>query len=88
MSCAQVGKTEIILTVIGFYVHYKPAPILVVQPTLQMGAYSVEYGHPFRAIRSECSDAVVCIVANLSLLSTLPCPCPLPQIGWLSFGEI
>lgn len=38
MSCAQVGKTEIILSVIGFYIHYKPAPILVVQPTLQMGS--------------------------------------------------
>ena len=34
MSSAQVGKTEIILNIIGFYIDYDPAPILVVQPTV------------------------------------------------------
>jgi phage terminase large subunit GpA-like protein len=37
MSSAQIGKTEVLLSVLGFYIAHKPAPILVVQPTLQMG---------------------------------------------------
>jgi phage terminase large subunit GpA-like protein len=36
MTSAQVGKTEILLNVIGYHIHYEPAPILVVQPTLSM----------------------------------------------------
>ena len=35
MSSAQVGKTELILNIIGYYIDYDPAPILVVQPTLK-----------------------------------------------------
>ncbi len=33
MSSAQVGKTEIILNIIGYYIDYDPSPILVIQPT-------------------------------------------------------
>jgi len=36
MSSAQVGKTEIINNVIGYHVHLDPAPILLVQPTIEM----------------------------------------------------
>ena len=36
MSCSQIGKTEILLNAIGYYIAYAPAPILVVQPTLEM----------------------------------------------------
>ena len=36
MSCSQIGKTEILLNAIGYYIHYAPAPILIVQPTLEM----------------------------------------------------
>lgn len=36
MSSAQVGKTEILLNMIGFHVSEDPAPILVVQPSLEM----------------------------------------------------
>jgi len=36
MSSAQVGKTEIINNIIGFHVHLDPAPILLLQPTLDM----------------------------------------------------
>ena len=36
MSSAQVGKTEIINNVIGFHIHQDPAPILIVQPTIEM----------------------------------------------------
>lgn len=36
MSCAQVGKTEILLNLIGYHIHQDPSPILLVQPTLDM----------------------------------------------------
>lgn len=36
-SAAQVGKTDaLILNPIGFYMHYDPSPIMVLQPTLSM----------------------------------------------------
>lgn len=37
MSAAQVGKTEIINNIVGYYIHQDPSPILLIQPTLQMG---------------------------------------------------
>lgn len=36
MTSAQVGKTEILLNIIGYHIDYDPAPIMVMQPTLQM----------------------------------------------------
>ena len=36
MSCAQAGKTEMILNLIGYHVAQDPSPMLVVQPTLEM----------------------------------------------------
>ena len=36
-SSAQVGKTEIILNILGYYVDYDPTSIMVVQPTIVMG---------------------------------------------------
>ena len=36
MSCAQVGKTEMLLNLIGYHIEQDPSPILVVQPTLDM----------------------------------------------------
>jgi len=38
MSSAQVGKTEILLNLIGYHIDLDPAPILCVQPTLDMAA--------------------------------------------------
>lgn len=38
MSAAQIGKTDaFILNTLGYYMDYSPAPILVMQPTLDMG---------------------------------------------------
>jgi phage terminase large subunit GpA-like protein len=37
MTSAQVGKTSVINNVIGFHIDQDPAPILLVQPTLEMG---------------------------------------------------
>lgn len=37
MSAAQVGKTDaMILNPIGYYVHYEPAPIMVILPTITL----------------------------------------------------
>ena len=36
MSSAQVGKSEILLNVIGFHVDQDPSPILMLQPTVEM----------------------------------------------------
>jgi len=36
MSSAQVGKTEILLNILGYFVDYDPSSILVVQPTVEM----------------------------------------------------
>ncbi len=38
MTSAQVGKTEIINNIIGYYICYDPRPIFVVHPTLEMSA--------------------------------------------------
>lgn len=37
MSSAQVGKTEVELNVLAFFIDQDPAPILLLQPTLEMG---------------------------------------------------
>ena len=36
MKSAQVGATEVLLNVIGYYIDQDPAPMLIMQPTLQM----------------------------------------------------
>ncbi|MGL5935489.1 MAG: phage terminase large subunit family protein, partial [Cetobacterium sp.] len=36
MSSAQVGKTEMLLNLIGYHIHHDPSPILLMQPTLEM----------------------------------------------------
>ena len=36
MSSAQVGKTEMLLCLLGYHMHHDPSPILLLQPTLEM----------------------------------------------------
>lgn len=36
MSSSQVGKTELLLNVIGYFIDQDPSPILLLQPTLEM----------------------------------------------------
>jgi len=36
MSSAQVGKTEILNNIVGYYITQDPSPILMLQPTLEM----------------------------------------------------
>jgi len=41
MSSAQVGKTEIVQNVVGYYIDYDPAPIMLLMPTVELAkAYS------------------------------------------------
>ena len=43
MTGAQIGKTEIINNIVGYHIHQDPAPMLIVQPTLEMAkAWSQE----------------------------------------------
>lgn len=37
MSSSQVGKTEVINNIIGYFIDQDPSPMLLVQPTLEMG---------------------------------------------------
>lgn len=38
MSAAQIGKTDMaVINPIGYYIHYDPSPMLVMQPTVLMG---------------------------------------------------
>lgn len=37
MKSAQIGWTEIVGNVVGYHVHQDPAPMLIVQPTIEMG---------------------------------------------------
>jgi phage terminase large subunit GpA-like protein len=37
MTAAQVGKTEVINNILGYFIHQDPSPILLIQPTLEMG---------------------------------------------------
>lgn len=36
MSSAQIGKTEILLNILGYYIDYDPSPMMYLQPTLDM----------------------------------------------------
>ena len=36
MTSSQIGKTEILNNILGYFVHQDPAPILFIQPTLDM----------------------------------------------------
>jgi phage terminase large subunit GpA-like protein len=37
MKSAQVGATELLLNIVGFFIDQDPSPLLVLQPTLEMG---------------------------------------------------
>lgn len=37
MTSSQIGKTEIVNNIIGYYIEHDPAPMLLIMPTLEMG---------------------------------------------------
>lgn len=62
MSSAQVGKTEALLNIIGYFIDQDPSPMLLLQPTLEMAtAFSKDRLAPMvrdtTAITSKVSDA-------------------------------
>lgn len=76
-SSAQVGKTEAVLNVVGFYIDQDPAPILVLQPTLEMGqAFSKDRLAPMLrdtpALHGRVKDARARDSGNTLLHKTFP----------------
>ena len=37
MTSSQIGKTEIVNNIIGYYIEHDPSPMLLIMPTLEMG---------------------------------------------------
>jgi phage terminase large subunit GpA-like protein len=77
MSSAQVGKTETLKNVIGFHVDQDPAPILLLQPTLDMGeAFSKDRLAPMvrdtPALRGKIKDPRARDSGNTLLHKTFP----------------
>lgn len=59
MSSAQVGKTEILLNIIGYFVDQDPSPILLLQPTLEMAqAFSKDRLAPMIRDTKQITDKV------------------------------
>lgn len=59
MKSAQVGFTEILINIIGFFIDQEPSPILLVQPTLEMGhAFSKDRLAPALRDSPRLQDAV------------------------------
>lgn len=61
MCCTQLLKTELILNTIGYYVHQDPAPMIVMQPTVELAeAFSKDRVSPMvrdtEAIAGKISD--------------------------------
>ncbi|MFY0545465.1 phage terminase large subunit family protein [Brevibacillus sp. H7] len=76
-SSAQVGKTELLLNTIGYYMDYDPAPIMLVQPTLEMAqAFSKDRLAPMLrdtpALRGKVSDVKSKDSGNTMLHKTFP----------------
>lgn len=62
MSSAQVGKTEIINNIIGYFIDYDPAPIMLLMPTIELSqSYSKKRLAPMirdtPALRGKVKDA-------------------------------
>jgi phage terminase large subunit GpA-like protein len=77
MKSAQVGWTEILLNVIGYHVHQDPAPMLLVNPTLEMSeAFSKDRLAPMArdtpALRDKIADPRARDSGNTLLHKTFP----------------
>jgi len=62
MSSAQIGKTEILLNALGYFIDQDPSPILLLQPTLEMAdAFSKDRLSPMirdtKVLTGKVSDA-------------------------------
>ena len=94
MKSAQVGWTEILNNVIGFHVDQDPAPILLVQPTLEMAeAWSKDRLAPMirdtPALHGRIADPKARDSGNTLLHKALALDTPLPTPdGWTTVGAV
>ena len=77
MTSAQIGKTELLLNIMGYYVHYDPSPILLLQPTLEMAeAFSKDRLAPMirdtKVLSERIGDAKARNSGNTLLHKTFP----------------
>lgn len=94
MSSAQVGKTELLLSIIGYYIHQDPSPILVLQPTLEMAqTFSkdrlAKMLRDTPVLRGKVKDPRSRDSGNTTLHKALALDTPIPTPdGWTTVGEI
>ncbi|WP_100406662.1 phage terminase large subunit family protein [Bacillus solitudinis] len=77
MSSAQVGKSELLLNVVGYYIDFDPAPILLMQPTVDLAkSFSKERLAPMirdsPTLRKKASDEKSRDSGNTVMQKTFP----------------
>lgn len=77
ITSSQVGKTEIVNNIIGFYIEHDPSPMLLIMPTLEMGtAWSKDRFAPMLrdtpSLRGKVTDAKAKDSGNTILHKTFP----------------
>lgn len=77
MTSSQVGKTEIVNNIIGYYIEHDPSPMLLIMPTLEMGnAWSKDRFAPMLrdtpSLRGKVTDAKAKDSGNTILHKTFP----------------
>ena len=77
MTSSQIGKTEIVNNIIGFYIEHDPAPMLLIMPTLEMAmAWSKDRFAPLLrdtpSLHGKVTDAKAKESGNTILHKTFP----------------
>ena len=77
MTSSQVGKTEIVNNIIGYYIEHDPSPMLLIMPTLEMGmAWSKDRFAPMLrdtpSLKGKVTDAKAKDSGNTILHKTFP----------------
>lgn len=94
MLASQVGKSEIILNTLGYFIDQEPSPILVVQPRVDDAkAFSKDRIAPMLrdtpCLRGKVADARSRDSGNTTLHKALALNTPIPTpSGWTTMGDI
>lgn len=77
MTSSQIGKTEIVNNIIGYFIEHDPSPMLLIMPTLEMGsAWSKDRLAPMLrdtpSLRGKVTDAKAKDSGNTILHKTFP----------------
>lgn len=77
MTSAQIGKTELLLNAIGYFIDYDPCPIMLVQPSLELGeAFSTDRLAPMirdtPSIRNKVKESKSREAGNTKFQKTFP----------------